>query len=941
VRTWRALQVVAQRGGHGRSDLPEPPFVGRDEELRQLKELLATTSRDHRARLVSVMGPGGIGKSRLAWELEKYVDGVAGAIYWHRGRSPSYGQGITFWALGEMVRRRAGLAEDDDAARTRAGIAATVAEYVADEQDREWIEPALLTLLGVEPAPPGGRDVLFGAWRMFFEHVAGRGPTVLLFEDLQWADTGLLDFIESLLEWSRGVPILVVTLARPELLETRPGWASGTRHRTHLALEPLDAAAMRELLEGFVPGLPEAAVRTILERADGVPLYAVETVRALVADRRLELVDGRYRPVGELATLAIPDSLRSLIASRLDALEPANRSLIADASVLGHAFTIEGLAAVSGRDPGDIEARLRAMIRRELLDLDVDPRSPERGQFRFVQSLIREVAYGTLARRDRRARHLAAARFYESLGDDELAGALATHYVAAHAASDAGPEADAVAVQARLALGGAADRAAGLGAHDQAVRYLRSAIEMTAAPRDRAGLLLRAAQSANIAARHEEAEALAREAETLARDAGDRATQAKAANIRGNALIDLGQHDQAMTVLEAALTDLPDDAPAAPRVELLATTSRILMRSDRYAEAVVVADRALALAEPMRDGRVIAEALNNKGASLTGMGRYREGIALLRGAVDVAREGGFVSAELRALSNLSGTLEDVRESRRVAIEAKELALRMGHRSNAAFAAGTVRFDDFALAEDWDAVIDLDAASTVGVDEVASAIEMRWISATGLMLAARGDPIDELLGRLAEIGSEIADTSPAIFARQLASMRDLLAGDHVSAYRAVEEPMDDPLLEAWMLRAAWRAALWGGDADRVRDAAERLGRSPGGDALAVAGRVAASASTAALDGRRDDALAGFRESIDLLRAIHDRFGLAERVIDLLFVLGPGDPGTPELAAEARAIFERVAARPYLATLDELMQHEAGAASEARPGGEPIPDRAAVS
>ncbi|HET7684958.1 MAG TPA: adenylate/guanylate cyclase domain-containing protein, partial [Candidatus Limnocylindria bacterium] len=438
VPAWRAVRVVAQRGGQRRADTLEAPFVGRDEELRQLKDQLHSVGRDRRVRLVSITGPGGIGKSRLVWELEKYIDGVAEDIFWHRGRSPSYGEGITFWALGEMVRRRAGLSEDDDEATTRTRIAETLTEYVDDPADRETIEPALLSLLGVEAAPPGGRETLFPAWRLFFEHIAQQGTTVLAFEDLQWADTGLLDFIDHLLDWSRGLPIMVITLARPELFDRRPDWATGRRNLTTLALDPLTDDAMRALLDGLVPGLPEAALAAIVSRADGIPLYAVETVRALLADGRIERVDEAYRPTGDLSQLSVPDSLRSLIASRLDALEPADRDLLQSASVLGQVFSADTLASVSGSELEPLEARLRDLVRRELLDLERDPASPERGMYKFVQSLIREVAYGTLARRDRRARHLAAARTFEAIGDEELAGALAGHYLAAHEASDEG-----------------------------------------------------------------------------------------------------------------------------------------------------------------------------------------------------------------------------------------------------------------------------------------------------------------------------------------------------------------------------------------------------------------------------------------------------------------------------------------------------------------------
>src|SRR3972149_6353272 len=157
VAAWRAGRVVAGRKGMGRTTGIEPPFVVRDHELQLLKDLYHATARERRARLVSLVGIAGIGKSRLAWELEKYLDGLAQDVFWHQGRSPSYGDGVTFWALGEMVRRRAGLAEGDDEATTRAKVAATLAEYVADDDERHWIAPRSLALLGPEEGPPGPR----------------------------------------------------------------------------------------------------------------------------------------------------------------------------------------------------------------------------------------------------------------------------------------------------------------------------------------------------------------------------------------------------------------------------------------------------------------------------------------------------------------------------------------------------------------------------------------------------------------------------------------------------------------------------------------------------------------------------------------------------------------------------------------------------------------
>ena len=336
-------------------------------------------------------------------------------VWWHDGRSPAYGEGISFWALGEMIRGRAGLLETDDEATTRTKIAAVLAEHVPDAEERRWIEPALLALLGVETGI--GSEQLFGAWRTFFERLATTGPVVLVFEDFHFADSGLIDFVDHLVEWSKGFPIYVVTLARPELLERRPDWGAGKRSFTSLYLEPLPEAAMRELLTGLVPGLPAAAVKAIVARADGIPLYAVETVRMLVADGRLAVEDGTYRPVGDLTTLAVPETLTALIASRLDTLDPADRALIHDAAVLGQSFTPAALASVSGVAEAELEPRLRALVQRELLTpATTDPRSPERGQYAFVQALIREVAYGTLAKADRKAKHLAAARFFEGAG---------------------------------------------------------------------------------------------------------------------------------------------------------------------------------------------------------------------------------------------------------------------------------------------------------------------------------------------------------------------------------------------------------------------------------------------------------------------------------------------------------------------------------------------
>ena len=215
-----------------------------------------------------------------------------------------------------------------------------------------------------------------------------------------------------------------------------------------------------------------------MARAEGIPLYAVETVRMLVAEGQLTASDdGTYAPTGDLATLAVPETLTALIAARLDGLEPADRSLVLDAAVLGQSFTPAGLAASPGSTNPRSKARLRALVRRELFAHETDPRSPGRGQYAFVQALIREVAYNTLAKRDRKTRHLAAARYFESLETDEIAAALAGHYLAARDNAADGPEAEALGAQARISLRAAAERAALLGSHEQALALLEQAVE--------------------------------------------------------------------------------------------------------------------------------------------------------------------------------------------------------------------------------------------------------------------------------------------------------------------------------------------------------------------------------------------------------------------------------------------------------------------------------
>ena len=678
IPAWRALRVVAERGGRGRSETLEAPFVGRDEELRQLKDLFHTTTRDHRARLVSVIGPAGIGKTRLAWEFTKYLDGIVGNVWWHDGRSPAYGEGISFWALGEMVRERCHLLETDDEPTTRAKIAETLATHVPDPEERRWIESALLTLLGFGAG--SGSEQLFGAWRTFFERLATTAPVVMVFEDFHFADAGLLDFVDHLMEWSRTVPIYVVTLSRPELLEKRPNWGVAKRNFVSLYLEPLSEAAMQELLAGLVPGLAASAVAAIVARADGIPLYAVETVRMLLADGKVALEGDRYVPVGDLTKLAIPETLTALVASRLDALEPADRTLISDAAVLGQSFTLAGLSAVSGIAEAELGPRLRALVRRELLTLETDPRSPERGQYAFVQALIREVAYNTLARADRKVRHLAAARFFEALGTDELAGALAGHHLAAQANAPEGAERDALAGQARLALRAAAGRAAALGAHEQSVVFLDQALSITIDPGDRAGLLDLAGEAGAAAGHFAAANAAFEAALELRRDLGDRLATAATLVRMASALLTARQAQRAIALLESTMPELADVADDPAVVGLRAQLARAYMLIGDSKRSLDLVDGVLGVAERQSLSELLADALVTRGTALTSLGRFVEGIGVIEIGERLAQSMDRTWIVLRAMNNRVAVLEDAWLDQRVYAQLSREAMSLARRN---------------------------------------------------------------------------------------------------------------------------------------------------------------------------------------------------------------------------------------------------------------------
>ena len=708
IQLWRAVRVVALSGGSGRSSEIEPPFTGRESELRLIKELYHSTADEKRAHLLSVMGIGGIGKSRLVWEFEKYVDGLATEVWWQRGRCLPYGDGVAFWALGEMVRTRAGIIENEESHSALAKLHAALERFVPDEEERRFIEPRLEQLLGLATRVSGDQENLFSSWRIFFERLSEISPTIMIFEDLHWADTSLLDFIEYLLDWGRDHRILIVTLARPELIERRPTWGAAMRGFTSRFLEPLSSASIEQLLEGAVEGLSPDLRSQILERSEGIPFYAVETLRMLIDRGMLVREDGGFRSTGPLETLEVPTTLHALIAARLDGLAHDERRVLQDASVLGRTFTIPGLVAVSGMSAEELQPLLAALVRKEIVSLATDPTSPERGQYGFLQDLVRRVAYDTMSKRDRGLRHVAAAEYVSAIAgadDDDLIEVIAAHLLDAYQASPDAPDADQLRARTRDAQVRAGERVESLGANLAAQRYFERAATLTDDPVLQAELLERAGVMAVVGARPHAASDLWTQAKGLLEAAGLIHAAARVSARQAEVMWGQGRLRDGLDSMDVAFRLLSADEPDADLAALAAQMGRFAhFAGDRNLAAERI-ETALTIAEQLDLPEIFSMALNTKGLIMNSAGRPGESRALMRHALAVALEHDKPSAALRAYNNLAEFEVDedrCSSAQRVIDEGLLLARRLGNRYWEQIFLGAV-YPRYALGE-WSAAL---------------------------------------------------------------------------------------------------------------------------------------------------------------------------------------------------------------------------------------------
>ena len=942
VPLFGALRVTAGRGGALKSTGLEPPFVGRDRELRLVKELFHASGEEGKAHLVSVVGIAGTGKSRLGWEFFKYLDGVSDDVWWHRGRCLAYGEGVAYWALAEMVRGRARIVEAEEPDSARAKLLATVEAYVPDPEERRFVEPRLAHLLGVDQRSTHERDDLFAAWRLFFERLAEQSPVVLVFEDMQWADASLLDFVVYLLEWSRSHPLFALVLARPELTERHPDFGKNLRNATTLSLEPLPAVAMEALLGGFAPGLPETLRAQILERAEGIPLYAVETVRMLL-DRELLVREGDvYRPTGPVETLEVPETLHALIAARLDGLPPDERRVLKQAAVLGKTFTKQALAHLSRLAEAELEPLLSSLVRKEVVSLQADPRSPERGQYGFLQDLLKRVAYETLAKRERKSLHLAAAEYLEGSrgpAEHEIVEVVASHYLAALEATPDADDADAIRAKARAHLTSAAERAASLGANEEAEHYFEQAAELADDSLEEAELLERAGEMAWSRSHGGQAQEHYRRAIELFEEKAQTHPAARVAARLGEVEWQTGRLDEALERMERAYGVLSGDEPDYGLAALAAQLGRLHWFHGDVPRAAERVESALEIAEALWLPEIVAQALITKGIVADTMGRSEESIALLKHALELALENDLPLAALRAHNNLGDTLarrerfEEALVNHRAAVALAErvgntLFDRISHADSAYILAATGAWDE-ALSEVDTVLADSEGGYIWGLLSLVSEVYVPRGTIEEakdlLALLARAESSTDVQERSNYAAAKAAVLRATGSPREALAAAEAALGD-IATLGATSQPIRFAFAEA--LESAFKL----GDLDKVDQLIAQIEglRPRERSAFLRAQATRFRALVAAARGGDDGVEQGFKTAEQILREYGMPFRLAVAQLEhaeWLLSRGRAEDAEP-LLEEAREIFERLEAKPWLDRATEASP--AKRAIEAIPG-----------
>ena len=643
IKVWEAISARSRFGSDVEQKL-RTPLVGRERERGLLADAFDRARTEQSAQLVTLVGVPGIGKSRLIAELFQITEADPDLISWRQGRSLPYGEHVSFWALGEIVKAHAGILESDGAATAEQKLAAMVQDLTDDEREREWLTRLTRPLVGLEGAERTEREEAFAAWRRLLEAAAEQRPLILVFEDLHWADDGLLDFVDHLADWATTVPLLIVATARPELLDRRPGWGGGKRNAFTLSIGALSdeetAVLLQRLLDRAV--LDADAQQAVLQRAEGNPLYAEEYARMLAEH------DG--------GDLPLPETVQGLIAARIDALAPGEKALLQDASVIGKVFW-------PGALPGAGDRILHALERKEFIRRDRRSSIAGETQYAFLHALVRDVAYGQIPRAERAGKHGRAAEWLTSLAGDRAedhAEMLAHHYREALTLGEAaGMDTTALRDPARHAFADAAERAFSLSAGRTALDFARAALELTDPDSpERPALELLGAYGSRLADSEGVPELLDSAIEGfLAQNDYEHAAEAAAmrssdAFFRG----DLGGSRAASARAVEFARHVPSSALAARALSQAARGAEILDRD--FERALELAREALAIAEESGDEELAARCLNTIGLARVHAGDAG-GIEDLEQSVERAEASGSLFDLHTGLNNLANSLWQV------------------------------------------------------------------------------------------------------------------------------------------------------------------------------------------------------------------------------------------------------------------------------------------
>jgi class 3 adenylate cyclase/tetratricopeptide (TPR) repeat protein len=677
---WRVVCADADRGRPMRSAIVAP-LIGRESELELLMNTFDRTARDRRAHLVTIYGEPGVGKSRLAHE---FVGSLEGATVLS-GRCLPYGEGITYWALAEMVKSSAGISDDEPVAQAMEKLRACCED--------EAVADLLGIASGVLEAVETDRSAQEIAWaaREWADLLASVQPLVLVFEDIHWAEDPLLELIEHLATRVREAPLLIVALARPELLDVRPGWGGGRLRATAVELDPLQAAESEQLIEALLPGdgLAPDARRDLLEKTEGNPLFVEETIRMLAES------GGGYLPE------RIPDTLQALIAARIDHLPPAAKALLHRAAVIGRVFWHGALTHLA---PGtDVDGALDDLLMRDFVL--GEQRSTIIGEraYRFKHVLIREVAYGGLTKVERAELHARFAEWLHERAGEELLEIRAYHLD--HATQllvelDGFAPAE-LAREAAAALEEAGRRALAREANRSARKLLLRSVELEPT-------LERRYHAARAAWRLSDLPAVSVEMRQVleeARKAGDSAVEGKALTALAEVtLLRDADLPKATALIDAALEALP----AEGRFTALGVRGHIAYWVGDFETRERVGEEALEIARQLERKDLEAQALNELAMAHRQQNRLDSAEELLRRGLDLAEESGSIVARAEALHSLgllrldrgsAGEAEPLLEQARTLFAEVGDAWRQGRTMNELARAFEGQGDD-TTAERW-------------------------------------------------------------------------------------------------------------------------------------------------------------------------------------------------------------------------------------------------